>query len=169
VLCGSKFHWRPSVFPSRDCRAPVPDRVGDDPAIHRKDGSLLCSRRLPGSSPLLSGLHQGTFRGLPKARPVADEPSSTLNLNGKSRGLDPVTRLRRFDSHRFGASLMLEVTGCFVLLLLSSPFLPSARLLPAPSRKRRRRPIPRANPAAASAGCRMASAAKLQQADGLLN
>src|SRR5215203_237818 len=67
-----------------------------------------------------------------------------------------------FDWHRLGASLILEVTGCFVLLLLSSPFSPLARLLPAPSRKRRRRPIRRANRAAASAGCRMASAAKRQ-------
>src|SRR6185312_752045 len=68
-----------------------------------------------------------------------------------------------FDWHRFGASLILEVTGCFVLLLLSLPFSPLARLLPAPLRKRRRRPIRRANRAAASAGCRMASAAKRQQ------
>jgi hypothetical protein len=29
---------------SRHCRVPVPDLIGDDPAIHRKDGSLLCSR-----------------------------------------------------------------------------------------------------------------------------
>ena len=123
-----------------------------------------------GSSPRLSG-HAASERASRtfEARSVTDESKSMLNLNGIALGLTRASISVDFDLHRFGASLILEVTGCFVLLLLSSPFLPSARLLPAPSRKRRRRPIRRANRAAASAGCRTASAAKLQQTDGLLN